>query len=182
MPVSRRTAIKQVLLVSAGIALLPSCLRKSPASVVLKNVTIDGDDEQMLAELSATILPTTDTPGAKEVSAHLFTLKMVDDCFNKEGQQKWSEGMKAFHELCEKKNGHSFVKSTPAERASLLQSLEKEDPAKVPAAHFYQVSKRLTVQAYTNSQYYLTKVEEWELVPARFHGSFPVKDIKKLTL
>jgi hypothetical protein len=182
MSVSRRTAIKQVLLVSAGIALLPSCLRKSPASVVLKNVAIDSDDEHMLSELSATILPSSGSTGAKEVSAHLFILKMVDDCFNKEGQQKWSAGMKAFHELCEKKNGHSFVKSSPAERASLLQALEKEDPATVPAAHFYQVSKRLTVQAYTNSEYYLTKVEEWELVPSRFHGSFPVKDIKKLTL
>lgn len=182
MSVSRRSAIKQVLLVSAGIALLPSCLRKAPASVALKNVVLDGDDEQMLAALATTIIPSTGTPGAKEVSAHLFTMKMVDDCFNKEGQQKWVDGMKAFEALCEKKNGHSFVKSTPAEKEALLKLLENEDPANVPAAHFYQVTKRLTVQAYTNSEYYLTKVEQWELVPARFHGSFPVADIKKLTL
>lgn len=182
MSVSRRSVIKQVILVSAGIALLPSCLRKSPASVVLKNLAVDGDDEKMLAELTSTIIPTTTTPGAKEVSAHLFTMKMVDDCFNKEGQQKWFDGMKAFEELCEKKHGHAFVKSTPAERTALLQSLEKEDPAKVPAAHFYHVTKYLTVQAYTTSEYYLTKVEEYELVPARFHGSVPVKDIKKWTL
>ncbi|SFD47168.1 Gluconate 2-dehydrogenase subunit 3 [Chitinophaga sp. CF118] len=182
MPVSRRTAIKQVLLVSAGIALLPSCLQKTPASVKLKNIDVDGDDEKMLAELTATIIPTTTTPGAKEVSAHLFTITMIDDCFDKERQQKWLGGMRAFEELCKKTNGHSFVKSTSTEKEVFLKILEREDPAKVPAAHFYQVTKRLTIQAYTSSEYYLTKVEEYELVPARFHGSIPVKDLKKKTL
>lgn len=183
MSVSRRTAIKQALVVTAGIALLPSCLQKSaPASVKLKNIDVDADREKMLAELAATIIPTTDTPGAKEVGAHLFALTMLDDCFNKESQQKWQEGMKAFEALCKEKNGQSFVKSSPEQRNALLTTLEKEDPSKVPAAHFYHVTKRLTVQAYTGSQYFLTKVQEYELVPARFNGSIPVKDLKKKTL
>lgn len=182
MPVSRRTALKQVLFVSAGIALLPSCLHTAPASLKLKNLDVNGDDEKMLEELAATIIPTTKTPGAREVKAQQFALTMMDDCFNKEAQQKWTIGMKEFEALCKKKNGHSFVKSTPAERESLLLSLEKEDASKVPAAYFYQVTRRLTVQAYTNSEYYLTKVEEYELVPARFHGSIPVKDLTKKTL
>jgi hypothetical protein len=151
----------------------------TPASLKLKNLDVNGDDEKMLEELAATIIPTTKTPGAREVKAQQFALTMIDDCFKKEAQQKWMIGMKEFEALCKKQNGHSFVKSTPAEREALLQALEKED---TPAAHFYKVTKRLTIQAYTNSEYYLTKVEEYELVPARFHGSIPVKDLTKKTL
>lgn len=179
MQVSRRTALKQVLLVSAGIALLPSCVQTTPASLKLKNLDVNGDDEKMLEELTATIIPTTKTPGAREVKAQQFALTMIDDCFNKEAQQKWMTGMKEFEALCKKQTGHSFVKCTPAEKESLLASLEKEDG---PAAHFYKVTKHLTIQAYTNSEYYLTKVEEYELVPARFHGSIPVKDLTKKTI
>jgi hypothetical protein len=183
MSVSRRTAIKQVLLVSAGIALLPSCVRNpSPASVKLKNLRINGDDEKMLEELAATIIPTTQTPGAREVKAHQYALTMIDDCFDKEAQQKWMDGMKDFDTYSQQRNGDSFVKSTAAKRDHLLKALEKEDASKRPAAHFYQVTKRLTMQAYTNSEYYLTKVEVYELVPARFHGSIPVKDITKKTI
>jgi hypothetical protein len=172
MQVSRRTAIKQALLVSAGFALLPSCVRTAPpASVKLKNLDVNGDDEKMLAELTSTILPTTDTPGAKEIGAHLFALTMLDDCYDKETQKKWVEGMKAFKELWSKEN-----------KEALLTKLEKEDAANSPAAYFYHMTKRLTIQSYTSSEYFMTKVEEWQLVPGRFHGSIPVTEIKKKTL
>ncbi len=48
----------------------------------------------MLAELAETILPKTDTPGAKDLAAHLFALKMVDDCYTKTNQEKYMKGMK----------------------------------------------------------------------------------------
>lgn len=180
MLVNRRTALKQVLVVSAGLALLPSCLRKpSPASISLKNIAVDAEGESMLAALADTLIPTTSTPGAKDVKAHLFALTMVDDCFKKEDQQKFITGMKAFSDLCEKKNGHSFAKSSPAEREAFLKELEAADGGKDAAAEFYHTAKRLTIYGYTNSEFYLTKVQVYELVPARFYGSAPVKQTSK---
>src|SRR5450432_3257227 len=97
MIVNRRHAIKQFVIVSAGIALIPSCMHNtSKASVILKNLSIDGDQEKMLAELSETIIPATTTAGAKDISAHLFVLKMMDDCYSKEDQQKFMKGMEIF--------------------------------------------------------------------------------------
>ncbi len=82
MPVTRRTLLKQAFFITVGASLLPSCMHdKSKASVILKNIPIDSDQEKMLASVSETILPTTDTPGAKEIGAHLFVLKMVDRLF-----------------------------------------------------------------------------------------------------
>ena len=87
---NRRVAIQQLVLIWAGVALLPSCLHnEQKVSIPLKQIQIDPDDETMLADLTETILPKTDTPGAKDLSAHLFALKMVDDCFTKQNQEKY---------------------------------------------------------------------------------------------
>ncbi|MBW8682794.1 gluconate 2-dehydrogenase subunit 3 family protein [Chitinophaga rhizophila] len=182
MLVNRRTALKQALVVSAGLALLPACLRKTaPASITLKNIAVDSEGESMLALLADTLIPTTSTPGAKDVKAHLFALTMVDDCFKKEDQQQWTAGMKAFSELSEKKTGKSFEKSTPEARAALLGELEKAKAEDGGAAYFYHATKRLIIQGYTTSEYFLTKVQVYELVPARFHGSIPVKPASRRT-
>lgn len=182
MLLSRRTALKQVLVVSAGLVLLPSCFRKTPpASIKLKNIALDASDENILAELAETLIPATSTPGAKDVSAHLFAMTMVDDCFKKEDQQKWLDGMKAFNAFCRNKYGHVFNKCTPEERASLLMALESANPDTDAAAYFYYTSKRLIIQGYTGSEYYLSKVQVYELVPGRFHGSIPVKERSKRT-
>lgn len=129
----------------------------------------------MLAELVETIIPATSTPGAKELSAHLFTLLMLDDCYNKEDQQKWLKGMEDFEAASKKMNGKSFLESNATQRAALLTSMEAAKDDKDDVAFFYRTTKRLTIQAYTSSKYFLTNVNVYELVPARYHGCVPLK-------
>lgn len=177
MPVTRRTVIKQFLYASAGIVLIPSCVQenKSKASVLLKNFSITGSEEAMLAELSETIIPKTATPGAKDISAHLFLLKMMDDCRSKEDQEKFLRGLKAFEQASKEKNGKSFTESNAEQRAALLKDLVAEKDKDNEAAEFFSTVKRYTVQAYTSSEYFLTRVQVYELVPGRYHGCVPVK-------
>ena len=107
---NRRVAIQQLLLIWAGVALFPSCLQnEQKVSIPLKKIRIDPDDENMLAELAETILPKTDSPGAKDLSAHLFALKMVDDCYTKANQENYIQGMKDFESFVTKKTGKSFI-------------------------------------------------------------------------
>ncbi|MFX1706244.1 gluconate 2-dehydrogenase subunit 3 family protein [Chitinophaga sp. CC14] len=180
MEVTRRAALKQLLYVSAGMAILPACLQHtSRTSLTLKNIQVDGDQEKMLAELVETIIPATTTPGAKELSAHLFTLIMMDDCYKKEDQQRWLSGMKSFEQASKKLSGHTFLDSTPAQREALLKTLEAVKDDKDDVSFFYRATKRLTIKAYTNSKYFLTKVNIYELVPARYHGCVPLKPITR---
>ena len=131
----------------------------------------------MLAELAETIIPKTDTPGAKDISAHLFALKMVDDCSSKDDQDKFVKGLTAFENMAKKELGKSFTEATTERRAKLLTQLEgqKEQEHKDDAAQFYGKMKGLTIQAYTSSQFYLTKVQIYELIPGRYHGCVAVK-------
>lgn len=172
----RRTAIKQFLFISAGAAIIPSCMQDTgKASVILKNISINGDEEKMLAEVAETIIPKTDTPGAKDISAHLFALKMIDDCTSREDQQKFLSGMKAFADNAKKKNGKSFIESDAAQKDALIADLDKIKDGKDDVSFFYGTMKRYTVQAYTTSKFYMTTVHVYKMLPGKFQGCVPVK-------
>jgi hypothetical protein len=175
MQVNRRSAIRQFLFVSAGVVLLPSCLHDKPrSSVLLTHFTIDGDQEKLLGDLAGTIIPTGATPGAAEVSAHLFALKMLDDCYTKENQQKFLKGLQQLDDAAKASSGHGFSASAPAERAALLAAIENKKATSDELKYCYGEMKRLTIQAYTTSRFFLTRVHVYELVPGRWHGCVPV--------
>jgi hypothetical protein len=164
-----------MIFTSAGLWLIPSCMEdKAKASLLVKNFTIDTDQEEMLAELAESIIPKTNTPGAKDIYAHLFVLKMMDDCKSKEDQEKFVKGLEAFDAFSKTKSGKSFLKSDKAERVSVLEAIEKTDE-KDGLHLFYNTMKRYTIQAYTTSEFYLTNVQVYEMVPSRYHGCVPVK-------
>lgn len=174
--VTRRSAIRQLFCISAGALIIPSCMEdKSKSSILLKNFTIDSDQEKLLAELAESIIPKTSSPGAKDIYAHLFALKMVDDCYNKEDQKKFVNGLEAFQKKAKRELDRTFLEAAPEERNSFLKKVEAEKNAKDELAFFYSSVKRLTVQAYTTSEYYMTKVQVYEMVPSRYHGCVPVK-------
>jgi hypothetical protein len=179
MTINRRHAIKQFLFVSAAVALIPSCVQpdnKQKASIILKKLSIDPEQEKLLAELSETIIPATDTPGAKDISAHLFVLKMMDDCASKEDQQKFMKGMEAFTTQFKTLSaGKSFIESTPEQRVAFVQQLQTATDKNTDLNNFYHTVKRLTIQAYTSSKFYLTKINVYKLIPGPYHGCVPVK-------
>ncbi len=173
---NRRVAIQQLLMIWAGAALLPSCLQnEQKVSIPLKLIHITPEDENMLAELAETILPKTDTPGAKDLSAHLFALKMVDDCYSKSNQDKYVEGMKTFETFVSKKTGKSFNDISSSERQSIVTELDKQKSSGDAMSFFFQSTKRLTVQAYTTCEYYMTKIRGYKMIPGKFQGCIPLK-------
>ena len=172
---NRRTVFKQLLFVSAGAALIPACMEdKSKSSILLKNFSVSAEQENLLAELAETIIPKTDIPGAKDISAHLFVLKMLDDCSSKEDQDKFVKGFDVFEKLSKEVVNKSFIEASKEEKVKVLTQLEAQKD-KDDATQFYGTVKRYTIQAYTTSQFYLTKVQLYELVPGRYHGCVPVK-------
>jgi len=141
----------------------------------MKNFSVDADQRQLLEELTATLIPTTDTPGAKEVSAHLFVWKMIDDCSTTADRAKFIKGMSAFDAAAKAASGKSFARCEPAQRESFLAAIEAGKETDPDVNFFYSTAKKLTILAYSSSQYFLTKVQVYELVPSRWHGCVPVK-------
>ncbi len=162
--------------IAGGTLLLPACLnQEEKASVQLSNMNINGQQEQLVAELAETIIPQTGTPGAKAVGAPLFIWTMLNDCYTKEDQQKFLSGLSAFNKEYSDKNDQSFIKSGMAERVAFLQQADARKEKKDDLHFFLGNAKKLTVQAYTSSKYFLTEVQPYELIPGRYHGCVPVQ-------
>ena len=171
---SRRSVLKQLAFVSVGMAIIPACLEdRSKANLLLKNISVSPADEAMLADLCEIIIPKTDTPGAKEISAHLFVLTMVDDCATKEDQQLFLKGMEEFNKLCQTVAGKSLVNCEPSDKKKITDALLVKMNGDSPLKHFMGMVKARTIQAYTSSEFFLTKVQVYELVPGRYHGCVP---------
>jgi Gluconate 2-dehydrogenase subunit 3 len=173
--VTRRTLLKQALILSAGSAFFSSCGEETPKEGLrFKNFAIDAGELLVLGELTSTIIPTTETPGAREVAADQFMLKMIDDCYSPEEQTKFVNGLKAFEARAAKGTGKSFADLDPGQRVNLLTGIEKLKDDDTDLNFFYSTAKGLTLRAYTTSEYFLTKVQPYELVPGRYHGCVPV--------
>lgn len=175
---NRRTLLRNVVLVSAGAALLPSCYQNDKASFPLKNISLTGSQQDMLTELAEAIIPATKNfIGAKDLKAHEFMLTMLDDCNKPEDQKKFISGMKQFEDTCKKKWNTSFVKCTPQQRNELLQQFEKKQDVPEDALAFYTTVKNYTVQCFTSSKGYMLDVMKYKMVPgSQFKGCVPLKN------
>lgn len=163
---NRRTAIRNVVIISAGTGLLPSCMNDDRSLIPLKNISLTRPQERMLAALTETIIPQTKNfIGAKELKAHEFVLTMVDDCLKPEEQKQFQDGLKAFDKLSHDKYGQLFTSYTPEQKKELLTALENKKDIPEDALKFYQTVKRYTVQNFTSSKEYMTDIRKYKMVP-----------------
>jgi len=156
----RRQVIRHFLVVGAGLAFMPSCVYKEgKVSIQLKSIQINPDQESFLKHLADAIIPPTDTPGAAELGSHLFALKMVDDCFEKQEQSRFIAGLKKLQ----------GKEPDPADLMSAAEQEKDED-----ALAFLKAYRRLVIQGYTQSEYVLTNLLPYQLVPGKYYGCVPV--------
>ena len=127
----------------------------------------------MLAEVVETIIPATDTPGARELDVHRFVQTMVKDCYDQNAQESLANGLAALDKYSQQTFKKSFAEGTPQQRIHVLEGMQlSADPAQKA---FFGMVKNLTIQGYLNSEYVMTNLTHYEMIPGRFHGCVPVK-------
>ncbi|HRN58497.1 MAG TPA: gluconate 2-dehydrogenase subunit 3 family protein, partial [Agriterribacter sp.] len=119
---NRREALSRVALILGGTvvganAFLEGC---KPADEKAAAGTFSNSDIAYLDEIAETIIPTTNTPGAKAAGVGAFMTVMVNDCYDEKDQQVFFEGMQLLHEASKQKFGKSFMDIDAAERKTLL--------------------------------------------------------------
>ena len=175
----RRSAIRNLTIITGGFLLLPSC-KSTPgkATVNFKNFNITADQENLLAEIASTIIPATNIPGAKEVGAHLFVLKMLDDMYEKEVQQNFITGLDNLDAETKKQYAQNFAKGSVGEKRKVLLDIVNKKGYSKEVFDFFAIMKQRTVQGYLNSKYVMTNVIKYEFIPShQYNGYYPVKNL-----
>jgi len=182
---NRREALSSVALLLGGTivgaeAFLSGCTN-SEKNIGAAGLNFSPDDISFLDEVGETIIPTTSSPGAKAAKIGDFMKTIVNDCYEPKDQTIFVEGMKKLDEASKKKNGKSYLESTPEQRHDLLVELDKEAKdymsKKKPdePSHYFRMMKELTLWGYFTSEVGATKALRYVAVPGRYEGCIPYK-------
>ncbi len=124
---NRRDAIGRVALLLGGTVIgaeffLSGC---KPGVASVQDL-FDQDHVAFLNEVAETILPKTNTPGAKEAKVGQFMGVMVRDCYTPDDQDVFLDGIKKLDGASQKKFSKAFIDLDAASRTALLTDLDKE--------------------------------------------------------
>ncbi len=155
---NRREALSRVAIIMGGTVLgaeafLTGCKTNT------KGVTFAKEDIDFLNEVGETILPATDTPGAKAANVGAFMQAMVSDCYEAKDQDIFMKGMEELKFKASKaKMGKAFMEATPEERTAFLTELDKEakeyqkNKQKEDPTHYFTMIKQLTLSGLFTSK------------------------------
>lgn len=175
---NRREALSRVAIIMGGTVLGAEAFL-SGCKTNTKGVQFSKEDIAFLNEVAETILPATNTPGAKEAKVGEFMQVMVSDCYEQKDQDRFMEGMKQLDVDSKKHHNKIFMESSMEERTAFLISLDKEaktfnqNKKKEDPKHYFSTLKELTLFGFFTSEPGATKALRYVAVPGKFEGCVP---------
>jgi Gluconate 2-dehydrogenase subunit 3 len=188
---NRRDAIARVSLLLGGTVVgaevfLSGCTNPPENKIGGAGTNFTNDDVAFLDEVAETILPATDTPGAKEAKVGQFMTVIVKDCYTDADQKVFVAGMQQLNDACKKaNNGKAFMDCTPEQKHDFLVALDKEaknymeKKKKEDPSHYFRMMKELTLWGYFTSEPGATKALRYVAVPGRYEGCIDYKKGEK---
>jgi hypothetical protein len=174
---SRREVIQRALYVAGWAGIAGSTTIASACAVQerignAESGALSVADIAWLDEVAETILPETETPGAKAANVGAFIALMVSDTYSPEAQREFREGMRTLETACVAAHGAGFMSVSDEQRLTLLQSLDaqahkQQDIAEIPP-HYFSRIKGLAVLGYFTSEVGYTQALQYVETPGRF--------------
>jgi hypothetical protein len=166
----RRTAVKSLGLALGTLVALPAWAAGwTPDSMGMDHFA-SAADEALLAEIVETLIPETNTPGAKSLKVHQFVQRMIKDCYDDQTNARFAQILTQTEALAQKNFRKSFVNCVVSQRIQLLLDISNAPETKDTAG----LIKNLAIRGYTNSEYYLVNIAKYTIAPGFYHGCVPV--------
>ena len=158
-------------------------------------VGLSKDDISLMSEVAETIMPRTDTPGAKDAQCAQMMAVLVADCYTPVQQQAFKDGLRKLNLASDERFDTPFLALSNAQRFELLTELDAE--AKKynaernlwgavnqrpnsrdaddtdPLPHYFTMFKQLTLFTFFTSEVGATKVLRYVGIPGKFDGDLP---------
>jgi hypothetical protein len=171
---NRREAIQRATLLLGGV--LSAQLTAGLLGQVINtgaSVAVSADQESLLADVAEVIIPTTDTPGARAAGVSRFIIRVMRDCYKKDEQEQFYEGLARLDASSRAKGGKGFAELDSAQQAEMVKLATINDKA------FFKLMKQLTVVGYFTSEIGATQALAYLPIPGRFQGNVPLEPGQK---
>lgn len=180
--IKRREAIRRTAWIMGGVLSAPTiagilngCTPKSELTWTPSFFT--EDQARLVMEVSETILPKTDTPGAKDIGVPGFIEEMISVVGDKEQQKQFLEGLAQFNEDCKKRMGDDFVALDAAKKKEFCQKKDAEAKAATWGQKpVFWTLKELTIVGYYTSEHGATEELQYIAIPVEQHGCLPLSE------
>jgi hypothetical protein len=195
----RRELLKMIAVLTGGVVIGGDVFLSGCTSKDADASTFSAENIALLNEVGETIIPATNTPGAKAAKVGEFMKIIVTDCYTTEQQKVFADGLKGLNDACKKVTGKTFIDSNAEQRKSFLIALEKEakdynakrdekekeakekakkemDPDFVSApSHYYTMVKQLSIWGYFSSEIGSKQALRHVPIPGKYIGDYPYK-------
>jgi Gluconate 2-dehydrogenase subunit 3 len=176
---NRRKAIFSIFLVGGGAAASYSGFKwyhihKTPDINFLDN------NKALLADLAETIIPRTDSPGAKDAMVHLTILTLVKEVSDRKTQNNFIDGLKDLQGYTNSKYGKSFTAlSIPQQQEVVGHFREKgknfsgmagKIKNKILGKSFFAILKEYTTIGYCTSKPGATQGLAYDFIPGKYNS------------
>jgi hypothetical protein len=137
-------------------------------------------DVELLDDVAETILPRTDTPGARDAAVGAFIARYSAACYSPARVALLQAGFRDIDAQMQTLHGTGFRQASQEAKTSLLLGLDRQ--AKAHAAetaaddrppHYFTLIKQLTLLGFFTSEPGETRVARYRPVPGRYKGCIP---------
>ncbi len=175
MTMNRRDALKSVMVMMGGTmvgatAILTGCAPERQ----IEGLNFSPEDIAFLDEIGDTIIPETDTPGAKATGIGAFMVMMVQDTYDADQQKAFVDGLNMIRKDFKSTNGSDFVEASPEDRLAYLNSMNEQfKTSKGEEVAVVNMLRDLTVLGYFTSEIGATQALNYVEVPGKFDACIP---------
>src|SRR5258708_11940356 len=143
------------------------------------------EHQGLLDDLAETIIPATDSAGAKDAGVGALILKMVRDCTDRKTQNNFIKGFTDLMDRTRKNGPKPFGECSLSERTAILTHFEEQGQLypgiagklqhKLAGDSFFTTLKKYTILGYCSSKRGATEGLRYDYIPGRYVGSVPLQ-------
>lgn len=171
---NRRDLIKNIALISGGIFIGSNFLLTSCKNTEAGTQTLSEDLLKLLDEIAETIIPETETAGAKTTKVAEFISKVFQDIYTEEEQTDFIAALQMINDKANEKMGSDFVNLSAEKRAQLFNEIK--NPKDKGLLAIYQ----MVLYSYLTSEKGIKATFRYVPVPGKQEGDIPYKKGDKM--
>jgi len=180
---NRRKAILSLFLVGGGATAGFSGykwynIHKTPDILFLEN------NKTLVADLAETIIPATDTPGAKAAMAHITIITMIKEVADRKTKNIFIDGLKDVEQYATGKYDKSFTALPPGQQKEIVNHFREKGKNyagilgkvknKFMGKSFFHVLKEYTTIAFCTSKPGAMQTLAYDFIPGKYNACIPM--------